>query len=105
MQGQDSSPECTIEAIKRDTDSDDPIQWVFVEPCEGNFAVAGPKGTSHLYMVQWKNGAWRQVQHDGLLDFHFGDVPCYTKSTMEKLGVGPRVRSHMYNCETGTHFH
>ncbi|MDK8845827.1 hypothetical protein QP888_04745 [Corynebacterium sp. MSK297] len=103
MQGQSSSPECTIKAIERDIKTND-VAWVFVEPCEGNFAVAGPKGTSHLYMVQWKNSAWHRVHYDDLLEAHFGDVPCYTTATMEELGVGPRVRSHMYNCETGTHF-
>ena len=105
MQRFTSSPECTIEAIKRDTDSDDPIQWVFVEPCEGNFAIAGPKGTSHLYMVQWKNGAWHPVKRNGTVTTPMGQINCFYQSRVDELEIGPRVRSHMYNCETGARFH
>lgn len=96
----DISPECTVSALGRDLGSGD---WFFDEDCEGNFAYVAMDGSDAHFPAMWDGGKWVRIESDGEIDRAL-PAPCYNESTLDRLGVGPRVKSKTMNCATGMNF-
>ncbi len=95
-----SEADCSLNAIERDFGDED--DWILFE-CEGDFAYVGADGTEFHFPAMWKNGKWTKIQNDGYVERAL-PAPCYSQSTVDGLGIGPKVRSSMLNCATGKRF-
>ena len=98
----ESAPECTEAALERDLGEGNALGWTILE-CEGDFAFVAHKSSDYLVPIIWENGGWKVIPEDGQLQNALLSG-CYDQSTVDRLGIGPKVRSHMDNCATGTTF-
>ncbi|WKK62149.1 hypothetical protein QYQ98_04585 [Corynebacterium sp. P3-F1] len=90
-----SKPDCSPEAVEGSVGHEGE-QWVVME-CEGDFAFVGQSDSDFVFPVMWEDGKWTTFKADGRLEDGIQPA-CYNKSTLDRLGVGPRVRAHLYDC-------
>lgn len=97
-----SEPECSVAALNR-AFSLSGEGYIFLEDCEGDFAYVGKEQSDHLFLAQWTGDEWVAVEGDGVKKTGLSSV-CFNESTLDELGVGPRVKANLWNCATEDKF-
>lgn len=96
--------DCSDEAFSRSFDEDPAFGW-YHESCEGDFVVVGPSGSDSHSLAQWDGSKWNTVKPDGVVNPHNGMAfSCFNESTVNKLGIGPKVKAQLHSCETQKFF-
>lgn len=73
--------------------------------CEGDFVLLAPNGSDAFGLAQWDGATWVRVDGDEVVTPDLGmPFECYNASTVERLGIGPKVRAQLFNCATEEYF-
>lgn len=96
--------DCSDEAFSESFDEEPAFGW-YHEGCEGDFVVVGPSNSDVYWLAQWDGSKWNMIKSDEVVEPKDGKAfGCFNESTVDRLGVGPKIKSQLYSCETHKHF-
>lgn len=96
--------DCSDEAFSRSFNEEPMFGW-YHEGCEGDFVVIGPGSSDSYWLAQWDGSKWNKVDGDEVVEPKDGkSFVCFNESTVDRLGVGPKIKSQLRSCETHNNF-